>query len=70
MTTKCPIGRDGLHRPKIEGTVRSAMTYTVCTICGQVEERGEGAFFGQKNVEHLSIEERISNIEKVLNIKS
>jgi hypothetical protein len=41
----------GMHEFRIEGTPRSAMTFYVCGLCGNTQERGRGAFHGMPQPE-------------------
>lgn len=66
MRGRCKIADDGYHDPAIEGNPRSEMTYYVCTICGERQKRGQGAFYGQPNHNPPTIEQRVVELEKQL----
>lgn len=55
----------GFHEPYIEGTPHAAMTWAVCRLCGQREQRGAGAFHGMPTtlVVPFTLEQRVKKLE-------
>jgi hypothetical protein len=65
MKGHCEFGYKGKHETYIEGTPRSAMTWRVCSLCGQREERGPGLFYGRPEPKPtLTDSERITELER------
>lgn len=56
----------GMHEPRVEGTPRSAMTWTVCDLCGQREPRGQGLFYGRPTWDAPTLEQRVKKLEDAM----
>ena len=67
LTGGCPIDNFyGVHMQTIEHDRATGMTYYVCMNCGKRKERGIFLFHGKERLKPVTLEARVSALEKEL----